>query len=60
MFSTDISFCMHKECPHDKCIRHYTHVPKQHIFSAFAPPVEVGWKCNYRFDEDWESVEEDD
>lgn len=58
MFSKDISFCMWQTCPHTKCIRYYTNAPKTHPYSMFAPPVDVIWNCNYRFDDDWESVEE--
>lgn len=56
----DITFCGNERCPHDKCIRHHSKVPFNVPVSiaAFAPRPDG--KCDWRFDDIWDTVEEKD
>lgn len=58
MFRNDISFCLHNNCPHVKCMRYITKAPRNEYYSAFAPKVDANWDCKYRFDDEWETVED--
>lgn len=56
-FQNDITFCHNEGCPHTKCMRHYTKIPHTSPVSvAMFGPGPSG-KCDWRFDEDWETVE---
>lgn len=54
----DMTFCRNKECKHTKCMRYWNKAPKNTpvsmaMFGAFGPSR----KCEWRFDDDWETVE---
>lgn len=58
MWSSDITFCKNNKCPHTKCMRYYTNAPTTHPCSMAFFPRRLNGDCDYRFDTDWETVED--
>ena len=57
MFNDDITFCGNTNCPHTKCMRYHTNVPRTHPYSMGMFQRNVDGSCSYRFDTDWETVD---
>lgn len=56
--SDDITFCLNQHCPHEKCMRRSENAPKTHPFSAAMFLRAPDGSCQYRFDVDWDTVED--
>lgn len=57
MWRDDITFCANKNCPHTKCMRYHTNMPINTPVSVAMFTSGPSGKCDWRFDEDWETVE---
>lgn len=57
MFEYDISFCGNQKCKYEKCIRHHTKIPVGVPVSVAAFMPRPDGKCEFRFDEDWVTVD---
>lgn len=52
----DITFCGNRSCGYERCIRHYKKIPVGVPVSMAAFQV-INGKCEYRFDDNWETVD---
>lgn len=53
----DISFCANQSCKNEKCMRHHSKIPIGIPVSVGAFMPRPDGKCEYRFDDDWETVD---
>ena len=58
MFEYDITFCSNQSCPHVRCMRHHTKIPQGVPISVALFQPSIMGNCDYRFDDDWETVED--